>query len=73
MLACFGAAHNGNHLHVGHVGTGVCTSGQGSPPFAVAGMLMDKVVASSKVSARMCNSFFTVGLLFQVNFTVQSV
>jgi hypothetical protein len=35
-------------------------------------MLVDKVVASSKASAKILNRFFTASLLFQVNFAVQS-
>jgi len=38
-----------NHLQAGH---GTDVSGHGSPPFAAAGMLVDKVVASSRASAR---------------------
>jgi len=48
-----------NHLHVGH-GTLIVTSGHGSPPLAVAGMLVDKVVASSKASVKIFNRLFTV-------------
>jgi len=58
-----------NHLQTGHVGIWMCMSGQGSPPSAAAGMLVDKVVASSRASARIRSRFVTVRLLCQSGIT----
>jgi len=48
-----------------------CGHGRIACRLAAAGMLVDKVVASSRASARIRSRFFTVRLLCQVDFTVQ--